>query len=457
MRKIFYISILILLQILNIELYSDYPGKNWYMYKTPEEAGWSFKKLIEAKLLYKKMNASAIMVVYNGNVLLSYGDVNRRFLVHSIRKSIISALYGIYVAERKIDINKTLKDLGIDEKDSLTETEKHAKISDLLKARSGIYIPAANETEGMKKNRPKRGIYKPGEFWCYNNWDFNTLGAILEKETGTSVFEDLRKHIAEPLQMEDFRLSDGFYNYEENGSKYPAYLLKMSARDLARFGLLYLMNGKWNGIEIIKESWIKESIYPYSEMHGSSNFAGYGFLWWLSKPYHEYGAYCASGIGGQFIYILPKANLVFVFRADTYEGKFIPDSLRLKFMDLIIKSKAWKPKPKPQLLTLPVSKLPSSKVKLKYDDLKKFEGKYHFNIGMDSHYAEVETNNDILLLKNKILGNTILLPQSKNKFILEDIGWNLEFKGKKGNKPDSVIISYMDGKKKNRIIGKPIK
>ncbi len=426
------------------------------MYQTPEEAGWSSGKLKGAKKLIENMNASAVMVIYDGNVLLTYGEVNRRFLVHSIRKSIISALYGIHVSEGKININKTLDDLGID-KDSLTNYEKGAKISDLLKARSGVYIPAANEIGSVINNRPKRGTYKPGEFWYYNNWDFNTLGAILENETGMSVFENIKIHLAEPLQMEDFRLSDGFYNYKKNGSKYPAYLMKMSARDLARFGLLYLMDGKWNGKEIIKESWIKESIYPYTEMPGSSNFAGYGYLWWLSKPYHELGAYCASGLGGQFIYIIPKANLVFVFRANTYQGKFVPDSLRLKFMNLILKSKVGKLKSNPKLISLPVSKLPFSKVKLTIDYLKKFEGKYHFKIGSDTTIAELKTYGDVLLLKNNIIGNDILLAQSKNKFIMEDIDWQIEFRGIKGSKTDSIIISWVDGKKKNKIIGKPLK
>ncbi len=233
--------------------------------------------------------------------------------------------------------------------------------------------------------------------------------------------------------------------------------MKMSARDLARFGLLYLMDGKWNGKEIIKESWIKESIYPYTEMPGSSNFAGYGYLWWLSKPYHELGAYCASGLGGQFIYIIPKANLVFVFRANTYQGKFVPDSLRLKFMNLILKSKVGKLKSNPKLISLPVSKLPFSKVKLTIDYLKKFEGKYHFKIGSDTTIAELKTYGDVLLLKNNIIGNDILLAQSKNKFIMEDIDWQIEFRGIKGSKTDSIIISWVDGKKKNKIIGKPLK
>ncbi|TAL70084.1 MAG: class C beta-lactamase-related serine hydrolase [Bacteroidetes bacterium] len=457
MRKIIYILIIHLFLGQNTNLYSDYPGNNWLMYKTPEEAGWSSDKLKDAKKLYKQMNASAVMVIYEGNVLLSYGDVNRRYLVHSIRKSILSALFGIHVESGRIDINKTLEEIGFDEKDSLTNLEKQAKIIDLLKARSGVYIPAANETESMKKNRPVRGSHKPGDFWCYNNWDYNTLGSILEKETKKSIFEDIKEQLAEPLQMEDYRLSDGFYNFEEGGSKYPAYLLKMSARDMARFGLLYLRNGKWKDREIIKESWIKESIHPYSEINGSTNFSGYGLLWWISKPFHEYGAYCASGLGGQFIYILPKADMVFVFRADTYRGKFVSDSHRMKFMELVIKSKTGRIKQKPKLIQLAVSKQPSSKQKLKHEEMKKFIGKYHFKFGKDSAIADIKIHDGMLMLKNNTIGNSFLLAQTQNRFIMDDVGWWLEFSGKKGSKPDSIIISFLNGKSTNKIIGKPVK
>jgi hypothetical protein len=109
------------------------------------------------------------MVVYNGNVLLSKGDITRRFDCHSMRKSLISALYGIYSFQGKIDIHKTLKELGIDDTVKLTEQEQSATIQDLLKARSGVYIPALGEDQGMKDYRPARGSHPANTFFYYNN------------------------------------------------------------------------------------------------------------------------------------------------------------------------------------------------------------------------------------------------------------------------------------------------
>ena len=121
------------------------PAKSWMQYSAPEEAGFSSEKLQCVLDLYDKNGASALMVVYDGNVLVWKGDIARRYDTHSMRKSLISALYGIYSGNGAIDIHKTLKQLGIDDSVKLSEEERSAEIQDLLKARSGIYIPAAGE------------------------------------------------------------------------------------------------------------------------------------------------------------------------------------------------------------------------------------------------------------------------------------------------------------------------
>jgi CubicO group peptidase (beta-lactamase class C family) len=445
-KKFFFILLVFVSSTFGTNAFYDEPGSHWMMYQTPEEAGWSSVKLKEAKKVFNKMNASAVMVIYKGNVLLAWGDVNRRFLVHSIRKSFVSAIYGIYVKEKKININETLEELKINDREPLTETEKQAKISDLLKARSGIYIPAACETPQMKAQRPKRGSHKPGEFWYYNNWDFNVLGAILEQKTGKSVFENLEEKIAVPLGFEDFRMIDCFYNYEKKLTNFPAYLFKMSARDLCRFGLLYLMNGKWKEKQIIGEEWLKESAEPYTTITSSTNFSGYGYLWWILKPFHEYGAYTAAGIGGEFLTVFPKLDLVYCQRANTYEGKFIADSNRIKLMSLIISAKVAEPKQEPKLVPIIMEPKYKSKIQLPQQKIKKYFGEYFFKVDTGKFYFELKEFNGKIELWNHIIGNVILLPQSEKDFILEDVGWRLWFDIKKDGKR-SLILTMSNGKK----------
>jgi CubicO group peptidase (beta-lactamase class C family) len=99
-----------------------------------------------------------------------WGDIDKKISSYSMRKSLLSALYGIYSAEGVIDIDQTLEQLGIDDSpEPLTKEEKQARVVDLLCARSGVYHPVDFETALMKKNRPERGSHAPGTFWYYNN------------------------------------------------------------------------------------------------------------------------------------------------------------------------------------------------------------------------------------------------------------------------------------------------
>ena len=157
----------------------------------------------------------------------------------------LNALIGIHVDEGHIDLSKTMEELGIDDNEpSLTPAEKQATVGDLIKARSGIYHPALAESASIKASRPKRGSHTPSAFWYYNNWDFNALGTIFEQETGTKMFKEFDRRIAEPLQMEDFEVDDCRYETGPD-SIHPAYPFRMSSRDLARFGLLFLYEGRW--------------------------------------------------------------------------------------------------------------------------------------------------------------------------------------------------------------------
>jgi hypothetical protein len=151
------IIILLIFIIDFVGLNGQNPAEHWMKYETPEQAGFSSEILKSVDSLYIKNGASALIVIYNGNVLISKGDIIRKYDCHSIRKTLISGLYGVYVSKGSIDIHKSLGQVGIDEPIKLTETEKTATIQDLLKSRSGVYIPAFGEDKSMKDSRPKRG------------------------------------------------------------------------------------------------------------------------------------------------------------------------------------------------------------------------------------------------------------------------------------------------------------
>jgi CubicO group peptidase (beta-lactamase class C family) len=236
----------------------------------------------------------------------------------------LSALYGIHVLLGNINLDATLEILGIDDiSPSLTNEEKQATVRDLLKSRSGVYHEAAAETQEMKEMRPERGSHPPGTFFYYNNWDFNTLGTIFEQESGTKIFEEFKRKIADPIGMEDFNINNCHYQYEDTLSMHPKYAFRMSARDMARFGVLYQKNGIWKDSQIIPSEWINESITSYSIVDSTTG-TGYGYMWITIPEGSAFkqiiGAtgYFHTGVGGAHVLmVLPELELVIVERYDT--------------------------------------------------------------------------------------------------------------------------------------------
>ena len=304
-----------------------YPEENWQKNDTPGRLGWSSKKLAEARAYSEAIGSAAVMIVDDGIVAAAWGDVTRKFKCHSMRKSLLSALIGIHVDRGNIELARTLADIDIDDDEpALTLAEKQATVGDLIKARSGIYHSALGENQMMRDMRPARHSHVPGTFWYYNNWDFNALGTIFKQETQTSIFTEFYRRLAKPLQMEDFKVGDCRYETSDDVgkpflSRHNCYNFRMSARDLARFGLLFLREGRWRDQQIISKQWVRESTASYSQRGIDS---GYGYMWWtgvngglFQNVVIKKHSYYASGMGGHKIIVLPYRKLVIVHRVNT--------------------------------------------------------------------------------------------------------------------------------------------
>jgi len=297
-----------------------FPGAEWE-HAGPTESGWSETGLAQARAFSDQIRSSAVMIVHHGKLVAEWGDTAKRTELASIRKSLLSALIGIAVSDHLINLDSTLGELGIDDTPpTLTEVEKGATVRQLLEARSGVYHPALYETPGMAKARPPRGSHAPGTFWYYNNWDFNALGTIYEHVASTDIFGAFYRQIARPIGMQDYRPQDGVY-FRGKDSIHPAYPIRMSARDLARFALLYLRKGNWAGRQIVPQEWVQESTQAYSR---STFGQGYGYLWWIGfmdgtiapAVTLPEGSFLAEGAGGQYALIVPMLDLVVVHRVD---------------------------------------------------------------------------------------------------------------------------------------------
>ena len=303
------------------------PGTSW---RRPRASHWSKERLAEARRFFESTPMSGLMIVQNGDLIDAWGDVSHKFNIHSARKSLLSALYGPRIQRGEISMSTTLEQLGIDDRPPrLSREEKQATILDLLMVRSGVYHDAAAESDGMRNHKPPRHSKPHGTFWCYNNWDFNTAGAIFEKLTRTSIFKEFERVIARPIGMEDFSVADCRYQHDPS-SQFPAYIFHMTARDMARFGLLMLRGGEWNGRTIVPRKWVEESTKSYSDASGYGiKGDGYGYMWWVRSE-----SYSARGNGGQYIDVVPSRSIVITQTSSQPVGSFAKEFFKLEGMIL---------------------------------------------------------------------------------------------------------------------------
>jgi CubicO group peptidase (beta-lactamase class C family) len=301
---------------------SVFPSATWDEYSSIYESGFTADGAASVMMMLRNLPTTSFMVVARGKVAFKYGDVTDVSYLASARKSILSMLFGNYVETGEIKLERTIGDIGIDDVGGLLPIEKSATIADLLTARSGVYHPAASPGSDTK-DTPARGSKRPGTYFYYNNWDFNVLGAVFEKLTGKTVFAAFQSDFAGPLQLQDFDPSRQRMLGIEEQSRYPAYHFFLSARDMARLGLVMVRQGRWKGQKVVPQAWVRASTsvkVPSSGLTGSfkGRPLGYGYLWWLpeARSSTEDGArsFLAAGNYGQFILGLPQIDMVIVHR-----------------------------------------------------------------------------------------------------------------------------------------------
>lgn len=289
---------------------------------------WDAKKLDEAFLFACDLGSKNLIVATNGEVVKSMGELDKPLRLFSVRKALLSAMVGQHLGTgpNQVNLDTTLAELGINDNPiPLTPLQQQAKVLYLIKSTSGINHPAAAESGLLEGDKDKRLGHKPnppGTVWAYNNWDYNALTTIFEQETGLTIYEAFNKGIAEPLQMQDFNEQSVSYKYEPELSMHPKAGFKMSARDLVKFGQLYLNKGKWDGKQIIPEDWIDRITDDYTITGKKLLRSGHGYLWWVPVDNKSRemgipeGTYVASGFGNQKIVVIPDWDTVIVHQVN---------------------------------------------------------------------------------------------------------------------------------------------
>jgi len=303
------------------------PGAQWERH--PDAGRTSDDRLQAFGRFVATLDTTAMLIAVGGRILFEHGNTAHLSYLASARKSVLTMLYGRYVVDGSIRLTDTLEALGIDDVAGLSALERSATVEHLITARSGIYHPASNSGDDSA-HAAARGSVVPGTQHLYNNWDFNAAGAVFERATGREIYDALASDLATPIGMQDFERGRQRKTGDLSKSRFPAYHMTLSTRDMARLGLLMLRRGRWAGRQVLPVGWaerITQVVTPYDELIpqrrrslGTGQRWGYGCMWWVwdaeSSADVMAGAYGARGLFGQHITVIPRRDMVIAHKVD---------------------------------------------------------------------------------------------------------------------------------------------
>jgi len=294
----------------------------------------------------KTRRTRAIIVVYDGQIIVEkYADGfdrNSRHLGWSMAKSITNALVGLLVKEGKISLNDAapVEEWKNDNRSGIT-------ISNLMQASSGLnweenYAGPSDATKMLFKKR-EAGIYashaplkdEPGKNFYYSSGTTNILSWIVRNTTGDAAYHSFPyKNLFYKIGMNSMVMEP-----DAGGTFVGSSYAFATARDWARFGLLYLNDGMWGSVRLLPEGWVEYTTTPAI----GAERGEYGAQFWLNAgasgnpenriyPDVPTDLFWADGYEGQNVFIIPSKNLV-VVKLSQSNGNYLDDN---KFLSEII-------------------------------------------------------------------------------------------------------------------------
>jgi len=259
---------------------------------------------------------AGILVLHKGNIVYErYGrgqNKNTPHEMYSVTKSVVSALVGIAIAEGKIkSVDQKVVDFFPDAKIAPgQESKRSMTVKHLLTMTSGLPGDGDDNDHNWwdAKDSGKAAFEtpqytKPGERFNYNSGAaMQTLACLVSRAVKMNLFEYAKSKLFKPLGMASVT-----WDAAADGSNYGGFGLSMTARDMARFGYLYLKQGSWDGKQIIPASYIAATSPP------SQHHPEFGYLFWTFNKYSRFeGTYEANGSFGQYIDVFPEWDTVVV-------------------------------------------------------------------------------------------------------------------------------------------------
>ena len=315
--------------------YAPLPGGDWAV-SSPAEQGLAPELVAGLYLNAADVDTiESLLVIKNGYLVAERyfhnGGPEQRTRIQSVTKSYTSALVGIALAQgclasldqKMLDFFPELSDQVIDPR------KKQITLRQMLQMRAGYpWEESTPELFEMLYHgfRPSLLVQvplvtDPGTHCEYSNLTSHLIGVVVARACGTDLRSLAQEHLFGPLGAE---LGDWIQDWEGNYNGHAD--MYMSARVMARFGLLYLDDGVYQGKQLVPADWIHESLQSYSDdawdyrVGGNFKDIGYGYQWWSVRAGdHHYNL--AWGHGGQQIAIVDEFDMVIVVKADPLFGQ----------------------------------------------------------------------------------------------------------------------------------------
>jgi CubicO group peptidase (beta-lactamase class C family) len=315
--------------------YAPLPGDGWEV-STPAEQGLDPKLVAD---LYsraaKHKTLYGLLVIKNGYLIaeryFNGWARERKVALASVTKSYTSALVGIALDQGCLSsVDQKMMDFFPEFAGQITDPRKEEiTVGDMLKMRSGYpweenTPPYLDELFSSSNWVPHIVDFDltsdPGTRFGYSNLTAHLVGVIVARACDTDLLTFGQQNLFRPIDAQV-----GFWPTDLSGNYFGSGDISFTARDVARFGLLYLNDGVYEGKQIIPADWVRESLQTYSTgLYGDrlgSHFRdiGYGYLWWSARAGHHHFSY-AWGHGGNLIILLDELDMVIVTTANPMHG-----------------------------------------------------------------------------------------------------------------------------------------